>query len=185
MSTERRTIGALAIALGMMLGGSPLAYADTAAEISRDAREALDDLYASTPAARALGGRAHAVLVFPSILKGGFIFGAQVGEGALLRRGRVEGYYVTTGASYGFQAGLQTYGYALFFMTSGALRYLDQSAGFQLGAGPSLVVVDSGFAKSFDTSTARGDIFAFVFDQTGLMGGVGLQGTKITRINPD
>jgi len=145
---------------------------------------ALDSLYARTPAAKTLGAKARGVLVFPSIVKGGFIFGGEFGEGALFRGGKTSGYYNTTGVSWGFQAGLQKYGYALFFMTDSALTYLNKSEGFELGTGPSLVVVDEGFGKKLSTTTLRDDVYAFIFSQKGLMGGIGLQGTKITRINP-
>ncbi len=84
-----------------------------------------------------------------------------------------------------FQAGDQTFGYAMFLMTDEALEYLQESSGWEIGVGPSLVVVDSGKAKSLTTSTAQDDIYAFFFGQNGLMGGLGLQGSKITKIDPD
>jgi len=184
MTTTLRTVTTILLSAGVLYASSTPASAASAAQIGESARSALDALYAKQPAARAIGEKARGVLVFPSIVKGGFIFGAEYGDGALFKSGRVTGYYNTTGVSYGFQAGLQKYGYALFFMTDGALRYLDQSKGFELGAGPSLTLVDEGFAKKMSTSTLRSDIYAFVFSQKGLMGGIGLQGTKITRIHP-
>jgi len=184
MTTILRTTAAL-LTLGLLHATAGPARAASAAEIDASARQALRDLYASTPAARVLGEKARGILVFPSIVKGGFIFGAEYGDGALFRHGRVAGYYNTTGASYGFQAGIQKYGYALFLMTDAAIRYLDESKGFELGAGPSLVVVDQGFAKRLTTTTLQNDMYAFVFGQQGLMGGVSLQGTKVTRIHPE
>jgi lipid-binding SYLF domain-containing protein len=160
------------------------ARAATAAEIDRSVRTGLRKLYAGTPSARVVGQGAKAVLVFPSIIKGGFIVGAQGGEGALLSGGKTLGYYNTLAASYGLQAGVQKFGYALFFMTNSALAYLNKSGGWELGTGPSLVVVDTGMAKSLTTTTLRNDVYAFSFDQKGLMGGLSLQGSKITRITP-
>lgn len=185
MTTTLRTAATALLALGLLSATSESARAASAAEIDASARQALRDLYASTPAARVLGEKARGILVFPSIVKGGFIFGAEYGNGALFRHGRLTGFYNTTGASYGFQAGVQKYGYALFLMTDGALRYLDQSKGFELGAGPSLVVVDTGFAKKLTSTTLQNDMYAFIFNQQGLMGGVSLQGTKVTRIHPN
>jgi lipid-binding SYLF domain-containing protein len=92
------------------------------------------------------------------------------------------GYYNTVQVSYGLQIGLQKYGYALFFMSASALKWLDKSDGFELGTGPSIVVVDAGAARSLTTTTAQSDIYAFFFDQKGLMGGLGLQGTKVTKV---
>lgn len=70
-------------------------------------------------------------------------------------------------------------------MDNASLKYLDQSGGWELGTGPSLVVLDKGFAKNLSTTTMRKGVYAFIFDQKGLMGGIGIQGSKITRINPD
>jgi lipid-binding SYLF domain-containing protein len=161
--------------------------AASAAQINRNARAGLRELYASTPSARTVGQSAKAVLVFPSIIKGGFIVGAQGGEGALFsggNGGKTLGYYSTVAASYGLQAGIQKFGYELFFMSDSALNYLNKSGGWELGTGPSLVIVDTGMAGSLTTTTLRKDVYAFFFNQKGLMAGLGLQGSKITRINP-
>ncbi len=95
---------------------------------------------------------------------------------------RTVGYYRTAAASYGFQAGVKKFGYALFFMTDSALAYLDASGGWAIGTGPSVVVVDQGAARSLTTTNLRSDVYAFVFSQKGLMGGIGLEGSKITKI---
>lgn len=75
--------------------------------------------------------------------------------------------------------------YALFFMNDAAMNYLNRSQGWEIGIGPSIVVVDAGVAKSLTTSTAKDNVYAFIFDQKGLMAGLGLQGSKITRIHPE
>ena len=125
------------------------------------------------------------MLIFPSVIKAGLVIGGQYGEGALLVNGKTAGYYNTVAPSYGLQAGAQTFGYAMFLMTDEALEYLQKSSGWEIGVGPSLVLVDSGKAKSLTTSTAQDDIYAFFFGQKGLMGGLGLQGSKITKSDPD
>jgi lipid-binding SYLF domain-containing protein len=158
------------------------AQAGSAAEIDRDVDAALARLYASTPQARQLGDRARGILVFPSIVKAGFLFGAQYGEGALRQKGATTAYYNSVAASYGLQAGMQVFGYALFFMSDSALQYLENTGGFELGTGPSVVVLDVGAAKAFSSTTLQNNIYAVFFDQRGLMAGLGLQGTKITRI---
>jgi len=161
--------------------GPPAAKAPATA-LSRDSRNALNRLLAQSPAAKALNERATAVLVFPSIKKAGFIVGGQYGEGTLFKGGKPVAYYSTAGVSYGLQAGVQTYGYAMFFMNEAALKQLDKADGFEIGVGPSVVVMDEGMAKSATTTTMKDDIYAFIFSQKGLMAGVGLQGNKITRI---
>jgi lipid-binding SYLF domain-containing protein len=157
-------------------------HAASAAEIDRDVDSSLMKLYEKTPAAKELAKVAKGILVFPSIIKGGFIIGGQYGEGALRMDGKTAGYYSTAAASYGLQAGAQSFGYALFFITDKALDYLKKSEGWEIGVGPSVVIVDEGIARSLSTTTAKSDIYAFFFDQKGLMAGLGLQGSKITRI---
>jgi lipid-binding SYLF domain-containing protein len=148
------------------------------------ATAALQNLYATRPAAKALGRKAWAVLVFPDVVKGGFLWGGEIGNGVLRQKGKTIGYYNITAASYGLQAGIQSFGYALFLMNDSAMSYLNNTGGLEVGVGPSIVVVDEGMARSITTTTLQKDIFAFVFDQSGLMAGTGLQGSKITRVGP-
>jgi len=159
------------------------AAADSAAELNRDARAALAKLEAKVPAAKRLSAKAKGILVFPGIIKAGLVVGGQYGEGVLYKGGKVAGYYNTAGASYGLQIGAQKYGYALYFMNDSALAYLGKSDGFEIGVGPSVVAVDEGMGKSLTTTTAKDDIYAFIFSQTGLMAGLGLQGNKITKLD--
>lgn len=162
-----------------------LALAASSSEINRKATQALSMLYKTTPGAKALADKAKAILIFPSIVKGGFIVAGQFGDGALRKRGRTVGYYRSIAASYGFQAGAQSFGYVLFFMDEASLRYLNKSSGWELGTGPSLVILDKGFGKKFSTTTMQKGVYAFIFNQKGLMGGIGIEGSKITKINPD
>ena len=178
---------AAVIGLAFLTSGAlgQISHAVSAAELDRKAAAAEKNLLATHDAARTLAKEARAILVFPNIVKGGFMFGGQFGDGALRRDGRSVAYYRSVAASYGIQAGVQTFGYALFLMNDKALKYLDQSDGWELGVGPTLVVVDKGTAAALTTTTARSDVYAFIFDQQGLMAGIGIQGTKITRIHPE
>jgi lipid-binding SYLF domain-containing protein len=159
--------------------------AETAAEIDRDVDSAIEKLYAGSPVAKELSKVAKGILVFPDVIKGGLIVGGQYGKGALRVDGKTVGYYNTVAASYGLQAGAQSFGFAMFFMTQDALEYLKKSSGWEIGVGPSIVIVDEGVARSLTTTTARDEIYAFFFNQKGLMAGLGLQGSKITQIHPD
>jgi len=152
-----------------------------AGELDTKIATALEKLYAESETAKVMGEKAKGILVFPEIVKGGFIIGGQYGEGALLIDGIPSGNYSTVQVSYGLQAGLQKYGYALFLMTDSAVKWLENTSGWELGVGPSIVVIDVGAAKSMTTTTARSEIYAFFFNPKGLMGGLGLQGTKITK----
>jgi lipid-binding SYLF domain-containing protein len=178
-------IGLMIIMVLFNAAMTAVAMAASASQIDKNSTNALTSLYKNVPGAKALGDKSVGVLVFPSIVKGGFLIAGQYGDGALRKNGKTVGYYRSLAASYGFQAGIQAYGYVLFFMDDDSLQYLDKSAGFELGTGPSLVVLDSGFGKNLSTTTLQNGIYAFIFDQKGLMGGVGIQGTKITKINPN
>jgi lipid-binding SYLF domain-containing protein len=159
------------------------AAAASAAEIDQEVNRVLETLYAQSAAAREMGEKAKGILVFPGIVKGGFLVGGQFGEGALLKGAQTLGYYNTVQLSYGLQVGVQKYGYALFLMSDSARSWIDKSDGWEVGVGPSIVVLDTGAAKAMTTTTLQAEIYAFFFDQKGVMAGLGLQGTKITRIN--
>lgn len=156
-STRHRFFGAwlmLALALAL-LGRSTPALAATAAELDRDVDVALQKLFQETPTAKEFAGIASGILVFPSIIKARFIVGAQYGDGALRVKGKTEGYYNTVAASFGLQAGVQALGYALFFMTEKALKYLDTSGGWELGTAPSIVIVDQGIVRGLSTASVQ------------------------------
>jgi len=169
---------------GVLYSPSTLAVATSRSDLERSARKALRDLCQTTPAAEAISEKAAGVLVFPAIYKGGFIVAGQYGDGVLFRRGKVSGYYNSTSASFGLQAGIQKFGYALFFMSESDIQYLSSSRGWEIGALPSLTVVDVGVARSLSSTTLQEGMYAFFFGQKGLMGGLSLQGTKISRIHP-
>lgn len=154
-------------------------------QLASDSRSALNDLCSTNATARKLRSSAKGIVVFPKITKGGFMVGGMGGNGALIRSdGSVRDFYQTAGASYGLQAGVQQFGYALFLMDDSAFANLNRSNGWEVGGSPSLVVVDEGMATSLTTATLNKGTYAFFFNQRGLMGGLGLQGSKITRIQP-
>lgn len=170
--------------LGVFYSPSTLAVASSRSDLEKSARRALSELCRTTPAAAAISEKAAGVLVFPAIIKGGFVVAGQYGDGVLFKGGKVSGYYNSTSASFGLQAGIQKFGYALFFMSEHDIEYLSSSRGWEIGALPSLTVVDVGVARSLSTTTLQKGMYAFFFGQKGLMGGLSLQGTKITRIHP-
>lgn len=184
----RHAVAVLAAAVGLGLAGPAAWSADmaknSAATLNNDGQAALNQLYAKVPVAKTVGGKAQAILVFPKVTKAGLGIGGQYGEGVLLKGGKPVGYYSTAGISSGLQVGAQTYGYAMFFMNEAALKALDKTSGFEVGVGPSVVVMDEGKAKSTTTTTMKDDVYAFIFGQKGLMAGLGIQGNKITKIEP-
>jgi lipid-binding SYLF domain-containing protein len=170
-------------ALGILLATVALLGTGTASadDLISQSRRALQQLVAQNPAAAKCKSRAVAVLVFPDVVKAGFIFGAQGGKGILFVHGQPSGRYRTVAASYGLQAGVQKYGYALFLMNQKAVDWVNAANGWSIGSGPSVVIVDKGMARTISSETLHSGIYAFTFDQQGLMAGLGLQGSKITR----
>jgi lipid-binding SYLF domain-containing protein len=160
-----------------------LASAATAEDLDKDSRQALQTLYKTEPVAETLSRTAKAVLVFPNIVKAGLVFGGSYGEGELIEGSKVVDYYNSVSGSWGLQIGAQSYGYAVFLMTDKAIRYIKETKGWELGVGPTVVVVDEGVAKNLSTSSLKEDAYAFIFSQQGLMAGVSIEGTKISRIN--
>jgi lipid-binding SYLF domain-containing protein len=156
--------------------------ASSRADTERDARHALGELYQSRHVAKELAKNAKAILIFPNIVKGGLIFGGSYGKGILLKGNDLDGYYNTASASWGLQAGAQSYGYALFLMSDKAVKYVHDTHGWEIGVGPTVVVVDEGVGKNLSTTTAKDDAYAFIFDQQGLMAGISIEGSKITHI---
>ena len=183
MTHSRHSLFALVLALiGIVSFRPDPARAATAAELNANGHSALSQLYSQSDRARKYSKQARAILVFPKIVKAGFMIGGQSGEGVLLMGGKPAGYYRISAASFGLQAGGQSFSYALFLMNDAALKYLRRSDGWAIGSGPSVVVVDKGVAKSTTSTTVAKDVYAFPFGQKGLMGGLGLEGSKITPI---
>ncbi len=150
--------------------------------LDADSRQALADLTRDNEAANAISQQARSVLIFPNIVKAGLGVGGAYGEGELRRGNVVLGRYRSTTASWGLQAGAQSYGYAVYLMTSDAEDQLKSSDGWEIGVGPTVVVVDAGVARNLSTTTLPDDAYAFIFDQQGLMAGVSIEGTKISKM---
>ncbi|MGH7017188.1 MAG: YSC84-related protein [Caulobacteraceae bacterium] len=179
-------LAALAAFTVLVFAAAPAAHAASARQLTLDGRRALDKLYAEEPRARLFGRHARAILVFPTIIKGGLVFGAETGDGVLLsRREEPMGFFNISAASWGLQAGGQAFSYALFFMNDRALRYLHRSGGWAIGTDPNIVVVNTGAAVAANSTTLSHDVYAFPFAQKGLMAGITIHGSKITQIHPD
>jgi lipid-binding SYLF domain-containing protein len=168
--------------MGIITIFSSSAFAATIEDLNIDADQALQKLTSTNPIAKDLSQKAKAILIFPNIVKAGLIFGGAYGEGVMKKDGMVDGYYNSVTASWGFQAGAQSYGYILFLMNDEAVKYTQDTKGWEIGVGPTVVVVDTGAAKNLSTSSLQDDAYAFIFDQQGLMASVSIEGTKITRI---
>lgn len=181
MNTMRRTFLAFAVA-GLAALAAPAAQAASAANINRDADQALATLTKDHEVASAIASKARAVLIFPNIVKAGLGFGGSYGEGVLREGGKSTAYYNSVSGSFGLQIGAQSYGYIVFLMNDSAVKYLRESKGWEIGVGPTVVIVNEGVAKNLSSTTLKDDAYAFIFGQQGLMAGVSIEGSKISRI---
>jgi lipid-binding SYLF domain-containing protein len=175
-------MGAFAI---ISSGAFTNASAKTPSDLNKDSNEALNMLIKSNPTAATVAKQAKAVLIFPNIVKAGLVFGGAYGEGELKVGSTVDSYYNSITASWGLQAGAQSYGYVVFLMNDKALNYIHQTHGWEIGVGPTVVVVNEGVAKNLSSTSLKDDAYAFIFDQQGLMASLSIEGTKISHIkNP-
>ena len=178
----RIALVALMLACGVTAAPVTPAAAATAANINKDADQALATLTKNHEIASAIAAKARAVLIFPNIVKAGLGFGGSYGEGVLRQGGKSVAYYNSVSGSFGLQIGAQTYGYIVFLMNDGAVKYLRESKGWEIGVGPTVVVVNEGVAKNLSSTTLQDDAYAFIFGQQGLMAGVSIEGSKVSRI---
>ena len=189
MKLSRRGFGPLLLAGGAaaaLAAPGRQAAAATRREIDADVAAAMTRLRNLPNLAPRLLQDARAILVFPRIVSGGFIVGGQYGEGAAIGAdGANKGYYNIAGVSFGLLAGAQASGLAMFFMTDEALAALIRADGWQIGTGPSVVVLDQGAQMNITASTVLEPVYAITFNQQGLMASLSLEGTKISRINPE
>jgi lipid-binding SYLF domain-containing protein len=163
-------------------GATAEANAGRRATIDADVEATLAKLYSTVNGSRELVDKARGVLVFPSVLAAGFWVGGQYGQGALRIGGQPSGYYSIAAASFGLQIGAQSKAIIMLFMTQEALDKFTHSQGWAAGVDATVAVVRIGANGNVDTSTATGPVEAFVLTNAGLMAGVSLEGSKISRL---
>lgn len=151
-------------------------------EIDAKVNETLSRLFETVNGSKELVGKANGVLVFPSVIKAGFVAGGEYGQGALRIGGKTVGYYSTAAASFGLQAGAQSKAVIFLFMTHDALNSFRNSKGWSVGGEGSVALVKVGANGQIDTTTATAPVQAIVITNAGLMGDVSLSGAKISRL---
>ena len=186
MTFSRRSLAVAVVAIAAISGplAIPSAQARSAAQITAEGRHSLHRLEEMEPRSRFYAHHAKAVLVFPSIFKAGLVFGGESGNGVLLIDGRPAGFYNLSGGSWGLQIGGEKFSYALFLMNNAALRHLRRSGNFDAGTGPSVAIITTGAGAEANSTTMTKDVYAFPFNEKGLMADLTLQGTKISAIHP-
>jgi len=169
------------VALLALAFAAQTATAATKQEVEAFADEALQKLYAESPAAKKLAARARGILILPRVWKAGFGVGGEGGEGVLRVGGRTVELYLLTGGSFGLQVGVQRKSVVILFMDAEALSKFRQSEGWKAGVDGSVAIATLGAGGSLDTKTAQEPIIGFVFSNKGLMYNLSLEGTKLTK----
>ncbi|MEM7058166.1 MAG: YSC84-related protein [Pseudomonadota bacterium] len=186
MLTRRHLMGGL-VAVPMV--PSLPAYAEDADVIDARVNLALGKMYSKLPNTRQLSSNAKGMLVMPSVLKGGFVFGGAYGEGSLLMndpqsgyQAPSAGYYSVAAASVGFQLGVQTTSHVLFFMTDNAVENFKRADGWEVGADAEVTFPDAGLNAGFNSTLLQQPVIGVVFGQDGFLVGASLEGAKYSRV---
>ena len=181
MSFKHLTVALLALTAVVI--AAPQSKAASAGEINAGVDATLDTFFYKVRGARELAHKAVGILVFPSIVKAGFGFGGEYGEGALRVHGRTIGYYNNVSASFGFQLGIQSRSVIIMFMTPQALNQFRNTAGWKVGVDGSIAIITVGVGGSIDTNKITSPVVGFILDPKGLMYNLTLEGSKISRIS--
>jgi lipid-binding SYLF domain-containing protein len=164
-------------------GKSPETDAARRQQIDAAVNGTLSRLFTMVGGSNELVSKAQGVLVFPDVKKAAFIVGAEHGDGALRVGGKTAGYYTTTSASFGFQAGVQSTAIIFLFMTQAALDNFRKSSGWSAGGDMGVSIAKVGANGAIDTSSVNSQVVALVLTNQGLMADLSLAGTKVTRLD--
>lgn len=163
----------------------PPAQGATAHDLDLAASRALHALHQNLPITETLHRQAHGVLIFPNMVKAGPVFGGSYGEGELICGNRVASYHNSLASTWALSSSDHSYGYALFLMSEHALMAIEEQLSWDVGSGPSVLVVDGPTANALSSGghqSRQDEVYAFVFDRCGLMDGAHMEGVRISRI---
>lgn len=180
--TFRSRVGLLAGLLAMALTAPiQISSAATTAEVDSKVGFAIERLHKEVPGSDEVTKKAAGYLVFPGVIKAGFIIAGEGGQGALLVGGKIVAHYDIMSGSIGFQGGAEKKDIIIAFMDAGSLKKFEDSNGWKAGADGSVTLINVGAAAKVDLTTLKEPILGFVVGQSGLMAGVSIDGSKITK----
>jgi len=184
---KRKPIGKIGVAFFLILAVGLFTAAEspaaTAKEIDVSVDVALERFYKDVKGAKEFAKSAKALLVLPGVIKGGFVFAGEYGEGAMRIGGKTVGYYNIASASFGLTIGAQKKDIIIAFMTNEALKQFRETQGWEAGVDGNVALWDIGAGTRLDTTTMRDPIVAFVFDAKGFIADLSLKGAKITKMD--
>ena len=181
MNKYNRIFRLIAVVAAMLFTTS--AFADSGAEIDRDADKALEVFKEKVNGSEVFLDQSAGYLVFPRVIKIGIGIGGETGEGALRVGGSTVDYYRTSAGSIGFQLGAQAKSIVIAFMTPEALAKFRNSSGWKVGVDGSVALIDMGAGKSIDTNNIKDPVVGFIFGSKGLMYNLSLEGSKFSKLD--
>ena len=158
-------------------------FETTATQIDLDADEALKIFTTDIDGSEIFLNQSAGYLVFPRALRAGLVAGAETGEGVLRIGGKTVDYFRITSGSLGLQAGAQARSIVICFMSENALNDFRSSSGWRVGVDGSVALIDVGAGKTIDSQNVRDPVVGFIFNSSGLMANLTLEGTRFTRIS--
>ena len=179
---SRSRMGLLASLVAMaIVAPLQVAPAATPAEVDSNVEFAMKRLYSEVKGSEDVIKKASGVLVFPKVIKAGFVIAGEGGQGALLIHGKIVAHYDIMSASVGFQGGAEKKDIIMAFMDADSLKKFRASNGWKAGADGSVTLINVGANAKVDLTKINQPIVGFVVGQSGLMAGVSLDGSKITK----
>jgi len=169
----------MAVIIGILPASS---YAATANEIDASVNASLNRFVKEVKGAQEFLDAAKGVLIIPKVIQGGFVVGAEYGEGALRIGGKTVGYYNIISGSLGYQIGGQQKDIILVFMNKEVLEKFRNSENWRAGVDAKVTVANVGADQSLSTLKFKQPVVGFVFGQKGLMAGATIEGSKFTKL---
>jgi lipid-binding SYLF domain-containing protein len=157
--------------------------AASAAEIEIAVDGALQEFKKEVAGGAEFLDKAKGYLVFPKVNKAGLVVGGEYGEGALRISGKTEEYYNIGSASFGLQIGAQQYAILMVFLEDEAMKKFRASEGWEAGVDGSVAIAKWGAGRDINTQNFKDPIVGFVFSNKGLMAGISIEGSKITKFD--
>lgn len=190
INTLRPFVIASALALGGVFisgctttspdGRTKVASSKTSIDTQTDAT--LARLYSDVKGAREIGASAKGILVFPAVVGGSFVVGAEYGRGVLRSNDSARRYYSVAVGSLGWQVGAQSKAIVYMFTTTEALEKFRNSKGWTAGVDATVAVANIGANGSVDTTSMSAPVVGFVMSNAGLEVGASVQGMKVTEL---
>ncbi len=181
----RSAFAVILLAFGMLVTGPALAAfnAEDATNLGTESTAILTKLGDDNSGVKAMFNHAKGILVCPDITKGGFIVGIESGKCEMRVGGEVVDYYRINAVKVGLLVGIEWYSMVLVFNDQEELdKFRTGKREWEIGADASVAIVKVGATGKLDTTNLKRAIISYVFDETGLMADISLEGANFKKI---